>query len=112
MTDMTDMTEKGPGLARLPAYDYPAIARRLKRKPDEWEVIIEGCTMGIYKGLTSSGIAALRPELGFEFAKRGSTLHARFVPEKVATAKEVQAKRNQRAAYHRQYRAQRKAQGQ
>lgn len=82
-----------PPPKRNSGYDWPTIAKKMRRRPGEWALIFQGDKTSIVNALRAGSIRVLSPELGFEYRtannKAGSPrtcdLYARFVtPEEDA----------------------------
>lgn len=75
-------------------YDWAAIARKLKRKPEQWAVVFERDRTSLVAAISTGKISALTKAKGFEYRTRNNrretdeqgrerrtcTLYLRYVP--------------------------------
>lgn len=79
-----------PPPAREVRYDWPAIADKLRARPEEWALIFTGDRTTLVTALRAGSIRALRPRAGFEVRTANNTrgtprtcdLWMRYVPAK------------------------------
>ena len=73
-------------------YDWPVIAEKLEKRPNEWALIFEDDLTSLATGIRIKGVRALHPDKGFEVRtannvrepQRRCSLYLRYVPEKDA----------------------------
>lgn len=103
---------------RQPLYDYDTIAETLMAKPKEWAKAIIDAPATLPNSLRKGSIAALRPELGFQFAVRETrmvdgqqvcTIWMRYNPDRRESEAVINARREKRNEEQRKHRANRKA---
>lgn len=76
MTDkdlISEVTFEDPPSVRVQKYDWPVIARRLKRKPGEWALIYKKDSSGFAVAIRSNKVSALKREHGFESRTANNT---------------------------------------
>lgn len=79
-----------PPPPRPQRYDWDAIAKKLRRRPEKWAKVFERDRTSLTVALRAGSIKALHPDKGFEVRTsnttreppRTCTLHMRYVPEK------------------------------
>jgi hypothetical protein len=83
-----------PPPKRQRKYDWAAIAKKCKRRPGQWFLVFEQDKTTYSATIRQGGIAALKPELGFEMRTannktnvkpRVQDLWVRYVPENDTT---------------------------
>lgn len=73
-------------------YPWEEIAEQLRKRPDEWAVVLEDIPAATAYKAKAGGVSAVHPSRGFEFTTEGNTrpesgtrmvakLHMRYRPE-------------------------------
>ena len=89
---IAQVTWEDPAPAKQ-AYDWPAIAEKLRANPMAWALIFERDRTSLVNAIRQGNVSAIRPRDGFEVRTRNNvrephrtcSLYMRYNPEKVVT---------------------------